>query len=117
MEERHNMTPWAVLNLDPDRAGDAEVRAAFHNLSRTEHPDARPDAQPGPRWHAARDAYAALRDRRGRETWHAMQAALAGLCPTCTGLGVTIAGRKRMVATCSECRGEGRVNVTRRVKV
>ncbi len=111
------MTPWAVLNLDPDRAGDAEVRAAFHALSRTEHPDARPDAHPGPRWQAARDAYAALRDRKARDTWHAQWYALAGLCSACAGTGVTVTGRKHAVTACAACGGEGRANVPRRVKV
>lgn len=104
------MTPWAEMLLSPSST-DEQVRARFHQLAREEHPDARVDATPGPRWTAISLAYQEVRTGERRHRWTVRQAALAGTCARCGGTGVTerLLGRGRGVAVCKECGGEGRI--------
>lgn len=95
------MTPWAELLVRP-RDGDDRVREAFHRIAETQHPDANGGAV-GPRWHAARDAYAALRTDALRARAARAVELRAGNCPSCKGYGVQ-GLRPRL---CPTCRGEG----------
>lgn len=105
------MTPWAELLLDPADAGEREVRARFHALSRTQHPDRDGAAgMPGPRWAAVCAAYQAVKTSALRAEWERRQRALAGRCAKCEGTGVSVqrTGKNRGVSVCTKCEGEGR---------
>lgn len=96
------MTPWAELLVRPGD-GDERVRAAFHRIAETQHPDANGGAV-GPRWHAARDAWAALRTEALRTKAARAVETRAGNCAACQGYGVVGLGPR----LCPTCRGEGR---------
>ena len=102
------MTPWAELLLRPVDATDEVVRRRFHELSRTEHPDAL-DGAPGPRWFALVAAYQAIKTQTLRDALAKSTQALSALCSACSATGVVgtrIGGSK--VRLCAACRGEGR---------
>ena len=103
------MTPYAELLVRP-LDEDAAIRAAFHALSREQHPDRDGAAGvPGARWYAITEAYRAVRTAELREAWAKKTATLSGLCASCRGLGVwgsRVGGSK--VRVCASCAGEGR---------
>ena len=102
-------TPWAVLLVRPID-DDLAVRKAFHVISKTQHPDYTQDGRPGPLWFAASEAYKALRTEALRTAWLAARTALAGICSTCSGLGVTWrrVGHDHGAKVCDRCCGTGR---------
>ena len=104
------MTPWAELLLNPITATDVTVRKTFQALSRKEHPDARVDGLPGPRWSAITAAYGLIKTEGLRTTYASQWSALAGLCAACkcTGVIVKVVGKDRGVRVCADCAGEGR---------
>ena len=106
-------TPYAVLNVRP-ADGDAGIRARFHELSQTQHPDARlyirgaKAGEPGPLWFAISKAYSQIKTAALRTGLERVTASLSGLCPTCQGVGVT-GGQLSGVKLCAACAGEGRL--------
>ena len=103
------LTPWAVLLVRPVD-NDLAVRKAFHAISKMQHPDHTQDRRPGPLWFAASEAYKALRTEALRTAWLTARATLAGICSTCSGLGVTWRriGKDRGAKVCERCGGTGR---------
>jgi len=104
------LTPYATLLASP-HWDDDKIRARFHVITRTNHPD-RPGAlgQPGPLWYAASAAYSLIKTEALRITWLKHKALFAGLCPLCQGSGVIggsgVGGSKPKI--CAKCGGEGR---------
>ena len=83
------MTPYAELLCRPVDSDD-EIRARFHALARTQHPDrAGAKGRAGPRWYSLAEAYAHVKTVALRAGWERTQALLSGRCPKCGGLGVT----------------------------
>jgi DnaJ-class molecular chaperone len=104
------MTPYAVLLLTP-RDSDDVVRAAFHALSRDQHPDRDgADGVPGTMWYAIVNAYTALKTTSSRAVYDRALKSLAGVCSTCGGYGTVGTRRfKGTIRLCTTCKGEGRV--------
>jgi hypothetical protein len=109
MNTSKSLTPWAVLLVRPVD-DDPAVRKVFHAISRTQHPDHTQDRRPGPLWFAASEAYKALRTEALRTAWLTARSALAGICSTCSGLGVTWrrVGHDHGAKVCDRCCGTGR---------
>jgi hypothetical protein len=101
------VTPYAVLLVKPTDT-DEVVRKAYHETARRDHPDAN-GGRPGPMWHTATAAYAAIKTAAARESWAKRQSALSGRCELCDGCGVRgtrmFGGRIR---ACDGCGGAGR---------
>jgi DnaJ-class molecular chaperone len=105
------MTPYAVLLVKPND-GDKVIRAAYHRLATLSHPDTQPVKDtPGPLWHAATEAYGAIKTEALRAAWASRAALRAGRCASCDGVGVVgsrLGGKQLRLCSACEGRGAGR---------
>jgi DnaJ-class molecular chaperone len=102
------VTPYATLLVKPTD-DDAAIRSAYHALARKNHSDVTVDHRPGPAWFASTEAYNLVKTEGARAAWWLSQCSMAGLCGTCSGLGVTWhrTGWDKAVRICAACSGEG----------
>ena len=102
------LSPYAVL-LAKATDTDETIRALYHAIAKACHPDVDKTEDAAVRWHAATEAYTAIKTLALRADLLRRTALLAHCCSTCEGTGV-IGSRsvKPGVRLCLTCKGTGR---------
>jgi DnaJ-class molecular chaperone len=102
------MTPYAVLLAKPADSDDT-IRKLYYAIANEEHPD-RTGVAVTERWHAATEAYAAVKTEERRTAWLKQQRLLAKRCTSCDGFGVQGTRMfKGKIRLCDACDGNGAV--------
>jgi len=101
------LSPYAVL-LAKATDTDETIRALYHAIAKECHPDV-VKTEAAARWHAATEAYTAIKTLAARSDLLRRTALLAHRCSTCEGTGV-VGSRsvKPGVRLCPACKGAGR---------
>jgi DnaJ-class molecular chaperone len=90
---------------------DETIRALYHAIAKECHPDVvKTEAAAAARWHAATEAYTAIKTLAARSDLLRRTALLARRCGACEGTGVVGSQSvKPGVRLCPACEGAGRV--------
>jgi DnaJ-class molecular chaperone len=89
---------------------DETIRTLYHAIAKECHPDVvKTEAAAAAQWHAATEAYTAIKTLAARSDLLRRTALLARRCSTCEGTGV-VGSRsvKPGVRLCPACKGVGR---------
>jgi DnaJ-class molecular chaperone len=102
------LAPYAVL-LAKATDTDETIRALYHAIAKECHPDVVKTEEAAARWHAATEAYSAIKTLAARTDLLRRTALLAHRCSACECTGV-IGSRsvKPGVRLCPACKGTGR---------
>ena len=102
------LSPYAVL-LAKATDTDETIRALYHVIAKECHPDVVKTEAAAAQWHAATEAYTAIKTLAARSDLLRRTALLAHRCGTCEGTGV-VGSRsvKPGVRLCPACKGAGR---------
>ena len=102
------LAPYAVL-LARVTDTDETIRVLYHAIAQECHPDVVKTEAAAAQWHAATEAYTAIKTLAARSDLLRRTALLARRCGTCEGTGV-VGSRsvKPGVRLCPACKGVGR---------